>query len=85
MLDFRLVKVGAVLAGAGMMLATAGTGLLGLALSRAAREWMRQREVSPTALAAGKMRQARHASVAGAHAWKNYPVAASNGAGANRS
>ena len=80
MVDFRMVKAGAVLASAGMMLATTGTGLIGLALTRAAREWMRRREVSPSAMAAERMRQARHASMAGAPAWRHYQMVGANGA-----
>jgi len=82
--DFRMVKAGAMLAGAGMMLATAGTGLVGLAMTRAMRQWMSQREVSPSAMAAERMRQARHASMAGAHAWRSYQMAGANGAAPRR-
>lgn len=78
-LDPRLLKTGAVLAGTGLLMATAGTALAGLALSRAARDWMRQHEVSPTALAADKVRQVRHATTTGAHAWRAYPQVAANG------
>jgi hypothetical protein len=84
MLDFRMIKAGAVLASAGMLLATAGTGLVGVALTRAARQWMRRREVSPSAMAAERMRRARHASMAGANAWRSYQTAGANGVGAGR-
>jgi hypothetical protein len=80
MLDFRMVKAGAVLASAGLMLATAGTGLVGLALTRAAREWLRRSEVSPTAVATDRVRQARHATTTGARAWRDYQLAGANGA-----
>lgn len=80
-LDTRTLKAGAVLASAGLMLATVGTGLIGLALTRATREWMRRRETSPTAAAANAVRQARHATSAGAHAWRDYQSAGVNGHG----
>ena len=70
--DTRLVKIGAALTSAGMLLATAGMGLVSVAVTRAAREWMRQREISPAAVAAAKLHQARSASVAGVHAWHDY-------------
>lgn len=83
MLDFRMVKMGAIVAGVGMMVAAAGTGLVGMALSRATREWMRRKEVSPGTMAADRMRQARHASMAGAQAWRDYQMTGSaNGASA---
>ncbi|HEU5333084.1 MAG TPA: hypothetical protein VFU73_09975 [Actinocrinis sp.] len=76
-----LLRAGAVLAGAGLALATVGAGIAGFAISRAAREWMQQREVSPTAIAAEKARQVRHATTAGAEAWRRYPQVAASGAG----
>ena len=79
----RLLKTGAAIAGAGLVLATAGAGLAGLAATRGARDWMRRHDVSPTALATDKARQIRHATVAGATAWRGYPqvAAAANGVG----
>lgn len=78
MLDLRMMRAGAALTGVGLMTATAGASMMGLALSRAARQWFKQREVSPTTMAADRMRQARHASKAGAAAWRDYQMAAAN-------
>jgi hypothetical protein len=80
-LDTRLLKAGAALAGTGLMLVTVGAGIAGFAVTRAARVWMQQHEVSPTALAADKARQVRHATTAGAQAWREHAQAAANGAG----
>ena len=82
-LDTRLLRAGAVLAGAGLALAAVGAGIAGFAVTRAARTWMRQHEVSPTAIAADKARQVRHATTAGAQAWRGYPqvAGATNGVG----
>lgn len=65
--DGHMIKVGGALVGAGLLLTTAGTGLAGVAVTRAAQDWMRQRDVSPAAAAAAKMRQARRGSAADAH------------------
>jgi hypothetical protein len=78
--DTRMIKVGATIASAGLLLATAGMGLASAAVARVARDWMRQRDISPSAAAAAKLHQARRASVAGAHAWRSYSHADSNGA-----
>lgn len=78
-LDTRTIKAGAVLASAGLLLATVGTGLVGIALTRATRDWMRQRETSPAAAAANAVRQARHATTVGAHAWRDYQQPAARG------
>jgi len=80
-LNTRLLKAGAVLAGTGLVVATVGAGIAGFALSRAARGWMQQHEVSPGAIAADKARQVRHATAAGAQAWRGYPQLATDGAG----
>ena len=77
----RLLKTGAAIAGAGLVLATVGAGLAGLAVTRGARDWMQRHDVSPAALASEKARQIRHATVAGAAAWRGYPQAAANGVG----
>jgi len=82
MLDFRMIKIGAIVAGVGMMVAAAGTGLVGMALTSATREWMRRKEVSPSTMAADRVRQARHASMAGAQAWRNYQMTGANGVAA---
>jgi hypothetical protein len=34
--------------------------------------WARQRDVSPAALAAEKLERVRHATLAGAHAWREH-------------
>lgn len=75
MLDARMVKAGAVLASAGLLLATAGTALVGLALTRAGRDWLKQRDVSPTAAATDKIHQVQHAARTGVHAWRDYQTA----------
>lgn len=80
--DTRMIKVGATLATTGLLLATAGMGLASAALTRAARDWMRQRDISPSAAAAAKLHQARRATGAGAHAWHTLDHAGANGAAA---
>jgi hypothetical protein len=70
--DTRLIKIGAALTSVGMMLATAGMGLASVAVTRATRDWLRQRELSPTAVAVAKLNQAKSASAAGMHAWRAY-------------
>lgn len=67
-----MVRVGAALIGGGLMMATAGMALSAVAVTRAVAAWARQRDVSPTALAADKFDQVRHATLAGAHAWREH-------------
>lgn len=74
-----MIKFGAALASTGLLLATAGMGLASVALTRAARDWMRQRDISPTAAATAKLQQARHATSAGAHAWHAHANGAAAG------
>jgi hypothetical protein len=69
--DLRMLRVGGVLAGAGLLLASAGTALVGFTVSKAARDWVRQMERSPGALAADKLHQARDASNAAMEAWRS--------------
>jgi hypothetical protein len=69
--DLRMLRVGGVLAGAGLLLASAGTALVGFTVSKAARDWVRQLERSPGALAADKLHQARDASNAAMEAWRS--------------
>ena len=69
--DLRLLRVGGVLAGTGLLLASAGTALVGFTVSKAARDWVRQLERSPGALAADTLHQARHASNAAVQAWRS--------------
>jgi hypothetical protein len=82
-IDTRMIKVGAVLASAGLLVATAGVGLASAAVTRAARDWMRLRDISPSAAAAAKLHQARRASVAGTHAWRSFTHENANGATAD--
>jgi hypothetical protein len=83
--DTRMIKIGAVLTSAGMLLATTGMGLVSLTVTRAAREWMRRREISPAAVAAAKLQQARSASAAGVHAaWRAYAEDGTNDVTASR-
>ncbi|MBR7829131.1 hypothetical protein KDK95_22680 [Actinospica sp. MGRD01-02] len=78
-LDTTMIKVGAILTGAGMLLATVGVGLAGAAVARVARDWMRQNDFSPAATASAKLHQAKHATLAGARAWQaNGAVAGSH-------
>lgn len=69
-LDTRMIKTGAILTSAGMLLATVGMGLASAAVARVARDWMRQNDFSPTATASAKLHQVRHATLAGARAWQ---------------
>ncbi|MBC3841703.1 hypothetical protein GXW82_20175 [Streptacidiphilus sp. 4-A2] len=70
-IDRRLLAAGAVLTGAGALLAMVGTALAGAALVSAGRGWVRQLEVPPTELATRTLRQAKHASLAGRDAWRS--------------
>lgn len=67
-----MIKAGAALLGGGLMLASVGMAITAIAVTRGAAAWARQRDVSPAALAAGKLEQMRHASLAGAHAWREH-------------
>lgn len=75
-LQTGMIRVGAALIGGGLMLATAGMGLTAIAVTRGVALWARQREISPTAVAAGKFDQVRHATIAGANAWREHAAAA---------
>ena len=80
--DLRMFRVGGVLTGAGVLLASTGTALVGLAITKAARDWMRQLERSPGSMAADKLNQAKDASNAAMQAWRSArPV---NGAALSR-
>jgi hypothetical protein len=70
-LDLRMLRVGGMLAGAGMLLASVGTAVVGVTMARAARDWMRQLERPPGAIAADKYHQARDASNAAMQAWRS--------------
>lgn len=67
-----MVKAGTALIGSGLMIATAGMALTAVAVTRAVAAWARQRDVSPTALAADRLDRVRHATLAGAHAWREH-------------
>lgn len=71
-----MIKAGAALLGGGLMLASVGMALTAVAVTRGAAAWARQREISPAALAADKLEQARHATIAGAHAWREHAAMA---------
>jgi hypothetical protein len=78
--SIRMIKAGAALAGVGMMIAATGMALVAAAATRGAMVWAKQRDISPGALAAARLEQARHASIAGMHAWREHAGA---GAGMN--
>lgn len=67
-----MIKTGAALIGGGLMLASVGMALTAVAATRGAAAWARKREVSPAALAADRLDRARHATIAGAHAWREH-------------
>ena len=78
-LQTGMIKTGAALIGGGLMLAAVGMALAAAAVTHGAAAWARQRDVSPAALAADKLDQVRHATIAGAHAWREHAAASSNG------
>lgn len=69
-IDTRLITAGAVLVAVGGALGFAGMALGGMAMVGAARQWVRQMEVSPREIAAVKWRQARDGGQAAAQAWR---------------
>ncbi|GAA1960245.1 hypothetical protein [Catenulispora subtropica] len=75
----RMLRAGAALAGAGMMVAAVGMALTAVAVARSLRTWTKQHDISPTALAAARLEQARHASIAGLHAWHEHAPALVDG------
>ena len=70
-LDMKMLRLGAVLAGTGMVLASAGTALVGVTCAQAARDWVRRLERSPGAVAADRLHQAKTASNAAMQAWRS--------------
>jgi hypothetical protein len=62
---------GAVLIGAGAVLALAGLAISGSHVLSATRRWIQELEVPPSELARIKWEQARSAATAGATAWQN--------------
>ncbi|MEV5607906.1 hypothetical protein [Streptomyces sp. NPDC052225] len=73
------LTAGAGLAGVGMIVATAGVGVLVYELARAGRSWTGSWEVPPTELASRALRQAQtatqSAAKAGREAWTSYAEA----------
>jgi hypothetical protein len=70
-IDMGTLRLGAALASAGMLLASAGTALVGFTVAKAARGWVRQLDRSPGALASDTFHQARDASNAAMQAWRS--------------
>lgn len=68
--DLRMLRIGGVMAGAGILLASAGTALIGVAVTKAARDWIGQLERSPSEMASERLQQARFASNAAMQAWR---------------
>ena len=66
----RLLAAGAGLIAIAGVVGFVGMALGGVAVLTAVRQYVRQMETSPRELAAQKWHQAKEASVAGAHAWK---------------
>lgn len=79
-----MIKAGAALLGGGLMLASVGMAITAVAVTRGAAAWARQRDVSPAALAAGKLEQMRHATLAGANAWREHADVANGHHARNR-
>ena len=73
-----MLKAGAAITGSGLMIATVGMGLTSLAVIRGAMASSRAREVSRAALAAARLDRARHAWMAGMHAWREHAAANSS-------
>jgi hypothetical protein len=69
-LNKRLLTTGAGLAAVGGMIGFAGMALAAVAVLTATRRYVGQMEVSPRDMAALRWRQAKHASMAGAQAWR---------------
>lgn len=69
--DLKMLRLGGVLAGAGMVLASAGTAMVGFTFAKAARDWMRQLDRTPGAIASDKLHQAKDASNAAMQAWRS--------------
>ena len=72
-----MMRAGTALIGGGLMIASVGMAMTAVAMTRAMAAWARQRDFSPAALAAEKLEQMRHATLAGAHAWREH--ASTNG------
>jgi hypothetical protein len=74
-LNKKLLTTGAGLLAIGGLLGFAGMALAGAAVLSATRQWVGQMEVSPREMAALRWRQAKQASLAGAHAWRETTAA----------
>jgi uncharacterized protein (DUF1786 family) len=70
-IDKRLLTAGAALVAVGGLLGFAGMTIGGAAVLAAVRHWVKQMEVSPRERAALRWHQAKEASLAGAHAWRD--------------
>jgi hypothetical protein len=70
-IDRRLVTAGAGLMVIGGLLGFVGVALAGTAVFAAGRQWIRQMEVPPREQAVQKWHQAKEATLAGAHAWRD--------------
>jgi hypothetical protein len=70
LLNTRLLASGAVLAGAGGMLATAGLTLGSVAVLGAARRWQQRTEMTPAQLARHALGAATVATSSGVRAWR---------------
>jgi hypothetical protein len=71
-LNKRLLTTGAGLAAIGGLIGFAGMTLAAAAIFGATRQWVGRMEVSPRDMATMRWRQARHASLAGAQAWREH-------------
>ena len=67
-----LLVGGAILMSVGAVLAMAGALATSVAVIGAAREWVRQRDEPPSALARRRLAQARTAAAAGAQGWREH-------------
>jgi hypothetical protein len=70
----RVLVVGGVLAGIGVLLGCAGALLVSSALVSVSRRWVKQLDPPPRTVAKLKWQQARAATTAGARAWRNDEV-----------
>jgi hypothetical protein len=68
--DTRLLTAGAVVTGAGAMIAAVGGTIFLVSLARAGRDWVDRWEVPPSELANRTFRQAQQAAQAGRDAWR---------------
>jgi hypothetical protein len=69
-LDVRMLQIGGVIGGTGIMLFWAGCTVVGVALTKAVRSWMGGLDKTPGAMAGDKYQQAKNASNAAMQAWR---------------